>query len=77
MNTLNIVSALGNPTTMSGSLSIEEYTNIWLNAFPLAQTTGKKYWKRRLQELQTWDTCNNKPNERQGKINALKQLINQ
>jgi hypothetical protein len=76
-NQLDIVSALANPNTMSGQMPVEFYTNLWLSAFPNGSQKGKKYYKARLQELESWDNCNNKPNERAGKIAALKILINE
>jgi len=71
------ISILANPATLSGEGPIEFYKNLWLSAFPKGQSKGKKYYRLRLGELQTWDTSNNKPNEREGKIQALKILINE
>jgi hypothetical protein len=66
---------LTNPQTLKGEKSVEEYKQIWLEAFPQALVKGIHFWKRRLKDLQTFDTCNGKENERQGKIQALKILI--
>jgi len=73
---MNIISTLATPEVMTGQLPVLFYENLWLSAFPKGETPTKRYYKQRLKELETWDTSNNKPNERQGKINALKQLIN-
>jgi hypothetical protein len=73
---MDIISVLANPQTMSGQLPVDHYRDIWLSAFPMGAHTGRKYYKQRLKELESWDTSNNKPNERAGKIAALKILIN-
>lgn len=60
---------------MSGQRSVEFYTNLWTSAFPKGGNSSKEFYKMRLRELESWDTSNNKPNERAGKIAALKLLI--
>ncbi len=76
---MNIINELANPITMSGELSVKYYTRLWLSAYPRMVGSGNhtKYFKMRLKELESWDTSNNKPNERAGKIAALKILIEQ
>jgi hypothetical protein len=74
---MDIISILANPETLSGQLPTDRYRDIWLKAFPQGTYTSKKYYKMRLAELESWDTCNNKPHERAGKIAALKILINE
>jgi hypothetical protein len=74
---MDLITAITQPSVLNGTASIEYYTRLWLRAFPQAQSKGKKYWKQRLADLQSWDTCNGKENERQGKISALQILINE
>lgn len=73
---MNIISQLANPSTMTGQRSVEYYTNLWIDSFPQGANRGKSYYKKRLAELESWDTSNSKPNERAGKIAALKALLN-
>lgn len=73
--TAQAVDQLTDRRTMSGELSVEEYKAIWLNAYPRGLNSGPRYYKQRLRELETFDTSNGKPNERAGKIAALKELI--
>jgi hypothetical protein len=73
---MSIISNLTLMETMSGTRPVEYYKNLWLSAFPQGAYHSKKYYRMRLKELESWDTSNNKPNERAGKIAALKILIN-
>ncbi len=72
---MNIISTLASPKVMGGQLPVLFYETLWLLAFSKGQQKSQRYYKLRLKELETWDTSNNKSNERQVKINALKQLI--
>jgi len=52
-----------------------ESVDIWVRAYSATIKTQNGY-KQRLKELETWDNCNGHESERQVKIEALKQLIN-
>lgn len=83
MNQLDEVSILSHPNTISGKMSMESYRDLWLRNFPIALNAeqhkgkgSKQRYEKRLKELESWDTSNNKPDERAGKIEALKILLN-
>lgn len=52
----------------------EDSVRTWIRSYERTQRTQKNY-KARLKELQTWDTSNNNPDEREAKVEALTRLI--
>jgi len=67
--------ALGTPNNVTSGEFFEQYVSTWMRGFRITQVS-KKAKQRRLQELQTWDTCNGNQFERETKIEALNRLLN-
>jgi hypothetical protein len=52
----------------------EQSVNLWERAF-LATQKSERNFKKRLNELETWDDCNGNNYEQEVKIEALKRLL--
>lgn len=61
-------------TTYPTRERMESYINTWEKCYQVTLGTQRKY-KKRLKELEEWDTCNNNEYEREVKTEALKRLI--